>query len=334
MKTLAVALCCAPLAVLAQSSVTIFGTIDMNITHARSGDDSLTMLDQGGNKVPSRFGLRGVEDLGDGLSAGFWLETAVLPDTGLTQGAFFGRRSTLSLSSRTWGELRLGRDYVPTFWNISSFSPFGTVGVAGSSNIILGWPAGYPKASTMVRASNSIGYHLPRTASGLYGQAMYALPEGVEGARYTGGRIGFATGPWDIAAAYGQTPTQGAKYKVWSLGGSYDVGPMKLYANYNKQQLLDDSQANVLLGIAAKVGPGQLLASIAHSDRKGPGVDGDDARQYGVGYVYPLSRRTDIYTTYSLIQNKGNADFATAGAPAGVPGRRSTGVQVGMTHRF
>lgn len=334
MKRLAIALCLAPLPVFAQSSITIFGTLDLNITQARAGDDKVTMMDQGGNKVPSRIGFRGVEDLGGGLGAAFWLETAILPDSGAVQGAFFGRRSTLSLFSTTWGELRLGRDYVPTFWNLSNFSPFGTVGVAGSSNIILAWPFGYPNAVTMVRASNSVGYHLPKNAAGIYGQAMYALDEGVDGTKYGGARIGYARGPLDVAIAYGQTPTQGVRYKTWNIGGTYDTGPVKLYANYHKQQFLDDSQANLLLGISAKVGPGQLLASVANSDRNGLGVEGDDARQFGIGYVYPLSKRTDLYTTYSLIKNKGSADYTTASSPAGVPGRSSSGFQVGVTHRF
>ena len=77
-------------------------------------------MDQGGYMLPSRWGIRGTEDLGGGLYAGFWLESAVLPDTGAAQAAFWGRRSTVSLGSKDYGELRLGRDYTPTFWNISA----------------------------------------------------------------------------------------------------------------------------------------------------------------------------------------------------------------------
>lgn len=317
---------------LCQSSVTIFGTVDLNITRAKAGDVTATLVDNAG-RVNSRLGFRGTEDLGGGLAASFWLESALSPDTGGTS-LFFGRRSTLSLSGKNWGEIRVGRDFVPTFWNISSFTPFGTLGVAGASNIILGWPNGYANATTAVRASNSIAYHLPQTDSGVYGQANYAFGEGVDGARYSGARIGWASGPANVAVAYGSTPTQGAKYKTWTVGGTYEMKPFKLFANYHKQQRLRDSQANATLGVSVAAGAGQFLASVAQSNRSGPGVSNDDARQYGIGYVYTLSKRTDLYGSYSTIKNEGAASFTTAGSPGGVAGRSSSGVQVGVTHRF
>ena len=86
-------------------------------------DQTTTQLGEGGMSS-SRLGFRGVEDLGGGLKASFWLEGALGPDTGLGGASFgnssrttnayaFERRSTLSLSNQ-WGEVRLGRDYTPT----------------------------------------------------------------------------------------------------------------------------------------------------------------------------------------------------------------------------
>ena len=336
MKRLALSLplLAASLPALCQSSLTIFGNVDLNITHAKAGDASSTFMDQGGNKVPSRLGFRGAEDLGGGLAASFWLESALLPNNGAISGALFSRRSTVSLSGANWGELRLGRDYVPALWNLSAFTPFGTVGVAGSSNIIFGWPLGYANATTAIRASNSIGYHLPATASGIYGQAMYAFAEGVDGARHTGARIGWTSGPIDVAVAFGSTPAKGANYKTWTVGGTYVFQSAKLFANYYKEARLGDSQANTTLGLSIAAGPGQVLESIARSDRKGAGVSNDDATQAGIGYVYALSKRSDLYGTYSIIRNKGNAAYVTGGMPAGVAGRSSSGSQLGMTHRF
>lgn len=335
MKKLALTLCALGTAmqVQAQSSVTIFGNVDLNLTYARVGDTKATLLDQGGNKVPSRIGFRGVEDLGGGLSASFWLETAVLPDSGAVQGAFFGRRSTVSLASRDLGELRFGRDYVATFWNVSNFAPFGTVGAGGSSNIILGWPSGLG-ASTMVRASNSIGYFLPRNSLGVYGQLTYGFSENVDGAKYTGGRIGYASGPLDVAAAYGWTPSKGEKYKTWTIGGTYDFKVTKLFVNYLNHQRPAVEQANLSVGVSVPVGPGNLLASYAVSDMRGGPLAADDASMAAIGYVYPLSKRTDIYTTYSRIDNKGNAEFTTTDSPSGMPGRKASAFQVGVTHRF
>ncbi|WP_256856654.1 porin [Variovorax sp. KK3] len=320
---------------MAQSSVQLFGTLDLNLTYSKSDRASVKAMDQGGNIFPSRLGFRGTEDLGGGLAASFWLEMALLPDTGEIQGTGFHRRSTLSLSSNSLGELRMGRDYTPTFWNISQFSPFGTVGVGGSANIIEGWPFGLGGARTLARANNSVGYFLPRGLGGFYGQAMYALPEDVEGARYRGARVGWTNGTIDVAAAYGVTPVGPADARVASLGGTYDFGPAKLYANYYRQSTEGDRQVNLLLGLSVPVGPGVIKAVVSRSNRSGPGIDDDDARQYAIGYVHYLSKRTALYGTYSRIRNRGNAAYMVSdSAPATVPGGASSGLQLGISHNF
>jgi predicted porin len=274
---------------LAQSTVSLFGTVDLNVTFAKSGSRSVSAMDQGGNVLPSRLGFRGTEDLGGGLAASFWLEAATLPDTGEFQGVGWQRRSTVSLSHNSFGELRLGRDYTPGFWNVSQFSPFGTVGVGGSSNIVEGWPFGLGGAKTLVRANNSVGYFLPRNLGGLYGQFMVAMPEGQEGMKHTGARLGYASGPLDIAASYGRTPVEGRHYRNASLGGSYDFGVVKLYANYLRQKAAADTQtqaqtqAHAMLGVGVPVGAGVIKASIARTHRSGPGVNADDASQLALG---------------------------------------------------
>src|SRR5450830_547499 len=105
-------LCAFSGAAMAQSSVTLFGTMDLGVRHVDNGDSSVTSVSSHGAST-SKIGFRGEEDLGGGWGAGFWLEAQVDPDTGLTGGsngtglAFFNRRSTVSLSG-PWGEVRLG----------------------------------------------------------------------------------------------------------------------------------------------------------------------------------------------------------------------------------
>jgi len=310
----------AALASHAQSNVSVFGSIDLNVTYAKAGNRHVTGMDQGGYLLPSRIGFRGTEDLGGGLAAGFWLEAAVLPDTGATQSAFFGRRSTVSLTSRQLGEIRLGRDYTPAFWNVSQFSPFGTVGVGGSSNLIDGWPLGSHGAKTLSRASNSIGYFLPKN-------------EYVDGAKYLGGRIGYVKGAFNIAAAYGQTKMAAGDYKTATLGGSYDFGVVRAYANYFQQKLEGYKQNYYLIGAAIPVsGAGTIKTSVAQAKVSGTS---DKARQIAVGYDYKLSKRTTLYTAYSHISNKGNSAYVTADvSPEGSPGQNSQGVQFGINHSF
>src|SRR6218665_1404855 len=65
----------------AQSSVTVFGALDAALTHSKGSVASGTTLSNN-NGGASKLGFRGVEDLGGGLEAGFWIEGAIFPDSG------------------------------------------------------------------------------------------------------------------------------------------------------------------------------------------------------------------------------------------------------------
>jgi predicted porin len=311
----------------AQSSVTLFGVVDAGISgySNKSGNsnffqfpplgyiDSIkakrTVLSNSGYNS-SRVGFRGTEDLGGGLAASFWLESPITNDDGQQGIATFARRSTVSLSGG-FGELRLGRDYTPSFWNDTVFDPFGTVGVG--ANLLLAantafnaWLGGATTSipgitnvtgSSYIRASNTIGYFLPRNLGGFYGQLMYAFherdkydPGTVTPAalntqrtgRYIGGRFGYANGPLDVAAAYAQSAIGDAFYagtttnvKTFNLGASYDFGVVKLFGEYSKLKKeidvdnlttippADVSLNGYLLGVTVPVGPGLIRASYA-----------------------------------------------------------------------
>jgi len=270
----------------AQSSVTLFGVVDAAISgysnktegFGTSVTTSRTALTSSGYNS-SRLGFRGTEDLGGGLAASFWLEAGLNNDTGdgaATGGGLqFNRRSTVSLSG-AFGEVRLGRDYTPTFWNDTVFDPFGTNGVG--TNLIStanGYSSsgaatnGFTANTQYVRSSNSIGYFLPPNLGGFYGQFMYAFNErtsvdsgawvqpGFPGfaalndtrsGRYIGGRVGYANGPLDVAVSYAQTTLasqyyQGTTQKLdsGSIGASYDFGVAKLFGEYSKSDLKVDN---------------------------------------------------------------------------------------------
>ena len=112
----------------AQSSVTLFGIVDLAARNTKNGSQSIKSLTSGGNGT-SRLGVRGVEDLGGGLRAAFWIEGDLVPDTGNASGMTWTRRSTVGLLGG-FGEVRLGRDYTPTFFNHVAFDPFGFIGVS------------------------------------------------------------------------------------------------------------------------------------------------------------------------------------------------------------
>jgi predicted porin len=316
----------------AQSSVTLWGIVDVSAKVVKNdGVGSLKSLATNGINS-SRLGFRGTEDLGGGLKAGFWLEGAIFPDDGTGKaggGLQFDRRSTVSLMGG-FGELRLGRDYTPTFWNTTIFDPFGTNGVGSSLQM-----THYAGQSDYVRASNSIGYFLPKMG-GLYGQLMASAGEGVIG-HYVGGRVGFASGPFNVAVAAGQTDgiNGGEDFKVWNIAGSWDFGMAKLMAQYNNEKLDPNKENRILLGVSVPMGQGTLNASYIRTDEDAQVGDGRDASQLALGYVYSLSKRTAVYGTVARLDNKDGATFSIGGGNAGIDaGGNSTGFELGLRHSF
>jgi len=325
----------------AQSSVTIFGIVDQSINSVKNGSQTVKTL--ASNQLNSnRLGFRGVEDLGGGLRAGFWLEGAMNNDDGTGTatggGQNWQRRSTVSLMGG-FGEIRMGRDYTPSFWNYTIFDPFGTNGLGSMLNLVSTLGSG---AGTLVRANNTVGYFLP-AAGGLYGQLQVAAGEGnTVGNKYIGGRIGYAGGPVNIAGAYGKTYKDGGiadDYKDINFGGQFNVGPVQLIAQYSKRDFLQADQKTVLLGANLLFGQSTLKASFVKSSGNQSTLARDvDAKQIAFGYQYDLSKRTALYGTISSLNNDGtlaNGAQFNIGQGTTVPGGdTSKGYNVGVRHSF
>ncbi|MDP9912276.1 putative porin [Variovorax boronicumulans] len=339
----------APSLAWAQSSVTLFGTVDTAVSQqsitwrdAVTGQrvkQSKTSLNTMANR-PSHLGFRGTEDLGGGLAASFWLEAPVATDDGSTGIATFSRRSTLSLSGG-FGELRVGRDYTPTSWNDLVFDPFQTLG-AGASAIASVSIGAAVNNNNYVRASNTIGYFLPPNLGGFYGHLQYGFSEtarlsGVEPStgspshkgRYAGARFGYANGPLNMAVSYGSTvPVEAAaqdrKVVTSNLGASYDFGAVALMmelsrvrnhtatAGFPRYENFDGA----LLGVTAPVGAGLLRASLStvRYDEGGVFAQGPRPRttKLALGYVHNLSKRTALYATVARVANRNDSRYSGA----------------------
>ncbi|HEY9067702.1 MAG TPA: porin [Burkholderiaceae bacterium] len=325
----------------AQSSVTLFGIVDEAARYVKNGDLKVKSLASGGINT-SRLGVRGVEDLGDGLKAGFWLETGLNPDNGTSSDTtrFWNRRSTVSLIGN-FGEVRLGRDFTPTYLGYSDYDAFGDNGVAASGKFdsSLG-----TARDTGTRADNQITYLTPGNLGGFYGRASVAAGEGTAGKKYYGARAGWAAGPIDVSAAYGQTTVVEVagedKFKTFDVGGSYDFGVAKATAYFTQNKFGDQKLQVYSIGAIVPVGGvGQIKAAYTHANSKGTtatGVDvnGNDANQFALGYIYNFSKRTAVYTTAAYVKNKGAATFAVASNPVLAAGEKSTGFELGIRHAF
>lgn len=370
----------------AQSSIQLFGVVDAAVAYYQT--DAIAPL--GGSRVKqhqwalinsgiaaSRLGLRGRENLGSGLEASFWLEAPINNDNGGSN-LTFERRSTVSVSGR-FGEVRLGRDHTPTAWNDVIFDPFETSG-AGTSAISQASDSPRLANFSHFRISNSVGYFLPPTLGGMYGQMMYAFGENGATAfgasasnnsagRYVGGRIGYAKGPWDIAAAYGQstvidTADLNYKIKTANLGASYDFNTVRLMGELSRVRAdfkfpsvefpaYHDQYDGWLLGATMPVGSGLIRVAYSAVKYKDglPVLSGSapQVRKWVLGYVHHLSRRAVLYATAAYVRNKNDPLYSgdigpAAIAPGSSPGftevesglipRSATGYEIGIRLAF
>ena len=331
------------------SSVTLFGVLDASVARVSAGGNSVTGLSSGGLSS-SRLGFRGVEDLGGGLKASFWLEAGINPDNGSSAGFKFDRRSTLSVAGN-FGELRLGRDKSPAYLNVETFDAFGDSGVGGINGAnLLGSAssaAGTAEGSAPKRWSNSIGYFLPKL-NGFYGQVAYSFsekPSSIANDRMGGGmalRGGYNAGPLNVALGYGQmrggTDAVGVSYKSTNIGAAYDfkvVKPMVLFATEKGNGKRMDLLA---LGATAPLGAGELRASYVMFKNKS--AANADSSKLALGYGYNLSKRTQLYATVARMRNDDNAKRGLAisssslVSPAIANGANVTGYEFGVRHAF
>ncbi len=359
-RTLAPGAAAAALAVLAgtaaaQSSVTLGGVADAAVRMVRNeGVGSVKSLISGGNAT-SRLIFRGSEDLGAGLSAGFHLEHGLALDSGNASGGatFWDRRATLSLASRSLGELRLGRDYVPTYTAWVRQDPFSHIGVSGSTNLYTATPTGPIRAAfgttpnTLVRANNSVQLLLPGGLGGLEGGLMLGAGEGgtqAEGAhRVVAGRLGYAAGPLSAAVAHTKSRNNvtapSGDFTDTLIGGAYDFGVVRVALTQRAFKQADAKQTLRMLGAWIPVGSGEIKFQWLASNMAGrvgsTDVGANDARQVGLGYVHQLSKRTAVYVQAARVDNDGTATYVVPGGPTGIAGgRSSTGAESGVRHSF
>jgi len=323
----------------AQTSVTAYGVLDMALQHEDNGAASnaaTTALDSG-IQSGSRLGFKGTEDLGGGLNAHFVLEMGVNADTGISaQGRVFGRQAFVGLGGG-FGTVNLGRQYAPIFLATDAVDPFdagiisGHAGFGTSSSGILGL------FGTPFRTNNTVNY-TTNNMGGFTGSLAYSFGEQA-GNNTTGREIGasatYANGPILVTAAYHKTDSgAGAPVnatKLEFIGATYDFKVVKAAAAYGKTtsdlNIVDNKTA--MLGVTVPVGPGNILGSWVH--QKNDLAGGGKSNQIAVGYTYDLSKRTNLYTSYSRTANDANDN---AGGLAAGNGLTDKLFNVGIRHKF
>jgi predicted porin len=345
----------------AQSSVTLFGILDAAYAHVSvasaaglASRSNSGITNSGINS--SRLGFRGVEDLGGGLKAAFWLEGQLNNDIGTgangsaAGGYDFRRRTTVALLGN-FGELRVGRDYTPNFWSTTAYDPFGTNGVAQSNALSLfgtagagTYAGGTPNTVNAVRGDNTVAYFLP-TLGGLEGWFQYRFGEsntnadpGKKANNQIALRVGYATGPISAHVAYAKTEglTDAADLKYTNVAASYDFGIVKPMVVWVQEKAGSGAKISAWeLGLVAPIGQSELRFAYSKYDINN---SNNDWNKLGLGYVYNLSKRSALYAQYARVSNKGvqNVSVSNNGLSAGAanPGGSSTGYEFGIRHQF
>jgi predicted porin len=280
----------------AQSSVTLYGTLDIGMVKVK---DRTTAIGRGDN---NKLGFKGVEDLGGGLSAIFQLETRFEPDTGTTEAApnrpLFQGESRVGLKG-DFGTIRLGRGLsaVQDDNAIRAFEPWGAVSNRATLYTFL--LAGYNgdplnPGSSQNRFSNGVFYNSPVVGSGFQFNASWATKEALG--------VGTPkTNPYSFSTTYNNGPFSGMvgyernaiDTEFSNIAGAYTNNNLKLFTTYAQQKISLNGMKTkgYILGANYTVGSGVILAGYGRNKHDNFGK----TDQISIGYEHNLSKRTYLY---------------------------------------
>lgn len=327
----------------ADGGVTLYGLIDTGFEYLSGLPQGNLLHAESGYAFPSRWGLRGTEDIGAGTKVVFRLEAGFSTTTGgINNGSFFGRNATVGMSNPRWGQWRVGN--------------FGITEMAQDSfDVDPQWMQPY-SIVTLVRgrnwsqAGNGIEYTTP-SMHGLTLKGQYDLGnsthwnEGASGpnqlGEFTQGRsdaIGatYEGGPVLLMAIYdeirdgnGQFDNVYVNSRSLLLGGSLQEGPVRFYAGYQHLSAPGASNAGMFAnGVPTALPPGatlptqvdhewlgvqwqatsadSLTAAVYHSNANhGNG----NATLYTLGGTHNLSKRTFLYAEAAYLRNSATSNI-------------------------
>jgi GBP family porin len=319
----------------AQSSVTLYGRVDQNVTLQDPGKNALissgnrdgsliTKLNDGGTNGfgSSRIGFKGTEDLGNGLKAFFQLEAGVTPDTGAagSGSSFFSRGAYLGLAHKTLGEIRLGRQETLSRENnvkINDISGENSLTITETLQDSADKNTRPLFQNVGARINNGVRYTTPSFA-GIQASAIYGLGErektvatgtnaGITRvANYRGISVVYTGGPLALNVIYedlsGGVVARSKDYNnVLTVGGSYDFGFAKVAAAYQDTNNFGPQTANLPDTAAG--------TSIPNIFRKGV-----DVEAWNIGVAVPFNAFTfrAQYTGSTIDTKSGVAASALA----------------------
>ncbi|MFB9127842.1 porin [Paraburkholderia dipogonis] len=308
---------------LAQSSLQLYGQIDEWVGARKWPGGQTAALLAGGGLSTSYWGLKGSENLGNGSSAIFALESFFQPQNGgygsYPGDTFFSRNAYVGIES-PYGTLTAGHLTTQLFISTLLFNPFVDsyvfspmiqhtylgLGTFPSYNTDQGSAGGFAW-------NNALQYSTP-AFGGWSGAIMYGLGNaaGQNGAKKWSGEVTYSGSELSATAVYqyvnfnaqpgdlSSLVTGLKSQSIGQIGLSYDLKFVKFFGQYmytcDTQQSGSWHVQTGQGGVAVPLGVGTLMASVAYSRDSG-GLD-QTRKSAAIGYDYPLSKRTDVYAAY------------------------------------
>ncbi|WP_321936338.1 porin [Paraburkholderia sp. J8-2] len=359
--------------VFAQSSVTLYGLIDEGFGFTNNAGGKKAYQTQSGWDAGDRWGLKGSEDLGGGLSAIFTLENGFSLDSGaLGQGGrIFGRQAFVGMKSDSLGTVTFGRQYDTIVDYLGPLTANGGYG---------GWPFAHPydndNTDNTFRANNAVKYSSPKFGGaqieGLYGFSNQAGGFATNRLYSTG--VSYSGGGLSLAAAYLQANAGGAnasgalatndtnfvaqRQQTWGVAATYVLGSATAGLNYTHTSLLNPTSSAYIgsLGTTSSLkfdnvevfGKYQFTPAffglVMYNFTEGnldtsTGKSKPKWNQVGLLGDYYLSKRTDVYVqgTYQHVTGGEGTVFANAyitGSAAPSSNNSQLLLRIGMKHAF
>nr|WP_081651487.1 porin [Cupriavidus sp. WS] len=325
----------------------LYGVVDASIEYAKGSQSVVRMRE--GQQAASRWGLRGIEDLGGGTKANFLVESGFNIDTGTElfgNGRLFGRQSWLGLSNESWGEIRLGRQYTPSFYALLRLDPFLLNGMVSPFNL-LGATAsqGIGQVAYGARFDNAVQYFSPTWGGFSLGAAV--APGEVPGNPRSGTNFGMnamyeagnAYAFYGYQGMYTGTSTPQVPTALTSnhfLGGAYRFKPVKvglLLAQAGSK--LTTTRVARHYGITFSWNVTQKGTFKAVALKRQILGGGERPWSMTLGWDHDLSKRTTAYLRAVYVHNSpgGSVTINSIAIDRG-SGDDARSLSVGLRHRF
>jgi predicted porin len=320
----------------ADTSVTLYGLIDTGIgyqqvkgndANGHSFKESKTGLTTG-IESGSRWGVKGTEDLGQGLQAIFQLEsgfdsrTGVQSQSSASSDRLFGRQATIGLQGKSWGRLDFGRQFDISTKYLNPIDPFsGAFGQARMGAVF--------SSTSKMRWDNMVMYQTPNFSGFQFGAGYSFNVDGGQAFKVSGvddrnsrgitTGLRYANGPINVALSWNQikTGTPGVSggtgvalgdadtnISTWVLGGTYDFAVAKIALAFG--QTRNGWMQGLTYGGTVAAVPGSSIATATNLPTF-YGAQGLRVNSYLVGLTAPVGSGA-ILASWTMADPRDSAD--------------------------